>query len=290
MPKFIAEKKTKKQLYDFAIKNKIGNINSATNKTDLTKFIKLWQCKVGATSDITEYEKALQILEEKQEKTRKRVLIRGKSVLIDNSIIDIIQKLNKLGYKTSSSCSGIRAEHPKEFEKIYGGRLAYITFESKAIKDKKTFKNAVEKTGWKYELGKGSYRGSLFVELPHQYVKKAPDNAILKRFDELYAEISKLDRKVLDKKSKIGISLSQVEKDIIKVIAKFSRPRNWRYGYRQKYLFRDLYNLGYESEVFKKAINKLVDNNIIYIWWSRGYPYWKIRKEYYPLAERILTK
>lgn len=45
MPKFIAENKTREQLYLFAKRNKIIGINTRTKKADLIKSIKLWHLR-----------------------------------------------------------------------------------------------------------------------------------------------------------------------------------------------------------------------------------------------------
>lgn len=45
MPKFIPENKTREQLYAFAKRNKIGNVNSKTKKAELIIAVKKWQTK-----------------------------------------------------------------------------------------------------------------------------------------------------------------------------------------------------------------------------------------------------
>jgi hypothetical protein len=127
-------------------------------------------------------------LQEFQKKSTTLINLDGEDIIVDKSIADLLIKFNNLGYKTTNSCSGLISEHPEEYMKIFGGRISYINFEPKVIKNRKKFFETIEKVGWIVETS----RGNIFAKLP--YGHKLSDSEIIEKFNDLYNEIANLEK------------------------------------------------------------------------------------------------
>jgi hypothetical protein len=72
----------------------------------------------------------------------------------------------------------------------------------------------------------------------------------------------------------------QLKTDIINEIRKFSEPRKWKFGLRQKYLYKNLYRKGYKKIDIQVALKELENDEIIYMIWKYNNPDWFISKKY----------
>jgi len=82
-------------------------------------------------------------------------------------------------------------------------------------------------------------------------------------------------------------NLSELEKEIIKEIYRFSKDRQFKYGLRQKYLIQNLVKKNYDYNEILDSIKELEKNNILYAIWRYHVPYWFIKKEYRGIGNKL---
>jgi len=68
--------------------------------------------------------------------------------------------------------------------------------------------------------------------------------------------------------------------EIINAIKRFSEPRQWKYGLRQKYLYLEILKMGYLYENIQDAISTLEELTIIYPFYRDNKIYWFISKQF----------
>lgn len=73
---------------------------------------------------------------------------------------------------------------------------------------------------------------------------------------------------------------NRIETHVLEVVSNFSRKRNWRYGLRQKYLYRILQGLGYSYESISDALQRMELARLVYKIHRYEHIYWFVSKGY----------
>lgn len=76
------------------------------------------------------------------------------------------------------------------------------------------------------------------------------------------------------------LNLNKCEISVLLEISLFSKKRDWKFGLQQKYLYFNIFSKGFSKNEIEESITKLQDQNVIYIIWKYGKPYWFISKEF----------